>query len=301
MNESGQNQYQIDFLTGHPTAITSHKSNQIIRAACATLNNQRTRGIMEAAKLHAPSEQIQVDVWAASFERETRKLQVPVIPLSKLGISHNSDGFLDSAFLQTLVSGSEASPFLDTKSQVVYKLFDLKANGALGKKISLQKDPESAYAVELCDATLMDTMDKLSVLNKAGGHITEIVGLSENGDYLIAKQPLAYPYEDLNSDREISVFNIKGIVPLGPSLRHSIAIIWIFDAPWIVGDLHKGNIMRDANDNPTIIDALIGTIPDLAYQEVTNLAFAVNDAKDFRETNQLPLRKQFDDVDNDEL
>lgn len=75
---------------------------------------------MEAAELHAPSEQVQVDVGAASFERGTSQRKVPVIPLSKLGISHNADGFLESAFLQNLVSGAEASPFLDTKSQVVY-------------------------------------------------------------------------------------------------------------------------------------------------------------------------------------
>ena len=30
--------------------------------------------------------------------------------------------------------------------------------------------------------------------------------------------------------------------------------------PWLVGDLHERNIMRDANGTPTIINALVGAI-----------------------------------------
>ena len=301
MNEPEQHQYQIDFLTGFSTAITDDSTSWRIRSACTAINKQRARGIQEAAKFTAPSEPVSLDVWSASFEQQARQWEVPLVPLSKLGITFDKDGYPSSSLMQPLRTGAEAAPYLDADSKVVYKLFDLRTNGSLGKKIILNRDSEGSYNIEHRDANLVDTMEKLSVLNEAGGHITEIVGLAEGGDFLIAKQPQAYAYDDLKVDRDIAVQNIRGIVPLGPSVGHVIAITWIQDNPWMIGDLHEGNIMRDVHGEPVIIDALTGTLPPLAHREVPGMAIAIQDAIDYRKTNQIPLRKPFDDVDNDDL
>lgn len=301
MNESGYIQYEIDLLTGYQTAIFSDAVSEGIRSACTALNRQRTRGILEAAKYIAPSEQVQTNVWATTFERQSQQWEAPLVSLNKLGITHDADGFVSTSFLEALTTGAEASPYLDTERKVVYKLFDLRANGSLGKKILLDRETEGTYKIKHNDATFVDTMEKLSVLNDAGGHITEIVGLSDDGNYLVAKQPLAYPYNDFQLERDIAVNNLKGIVPFGPSLGHVIAITWTQESAWMVGDLHTGNIMIDSNGNPTVIDALTGTIPTQAPKEVNGLAYAIQDARDYRVTNQIPLRKAFDDVNNDEL
>lgn len=95
------------------------------------------------------------------------------------------------ADLIPLPSGAEASPYHDPQSNSVYKLFDLRPNGSLGKKISLELNDQQEFEVVLKDAVLRDTSEKIRILNDIGGHPTEIVGLSDNGDYLIAKQPLA--------------------------------------------------------------------------------------------------------------
>ena len=64
-----------------------------------------------------------------------------------------------------------------------------------------------------CDGTLKDTLEKLAVLNQAGAHPSEIVGLSDSGDYLIAKQPWPYPCGDLKADRQIAVSEVRRIIP----------------------------------------------------------------------------------------
>ncbi|MDB6076353.1 MAG: hypothetical protein JWO82_100, partial [Akkermansiaceae bacterium] len=96
-----------------------------------------------------------------------------------------------SDFLVPLKPGAEASPYLDRDLHVVYKLFDLRQNGGLGKKMKLQRVDGERFDLVLEDATLPDTLMKLAVLNDAGALPTEIVGLSDTGEYLIAKQPLA--------------------------------------------------------------------------------------------------------------
>jgi hypothetical protein len=56
---------------------------------------------------------------------------------------------------------------------VVYKLFDLRADGSLGKMIALIEPESDRFEIQLLSARLIDTLEKLSVLNEAGGHPAE--------------------------------------------------------------------------------------------------------------------------------
>ena len=49
--------------------------------------------------------------------------------------------------LTALPSGAEAIPYFDKEWGVVYKLFDLRVNGSLGKKIELVRPAENAQAL----------------------------------------------------------------------------------------------------------------------------------------------------------
>jgi hypothetical protein len=256
---------------------------------------------MEISQQTSPSEPLQADVWATSFTRKANNWNVPLIPLEKLGILKDRDGFLTSHDLEALTSGAEAAPYYDKKNGVVYKLFDLRSNGSLGKKVIVERDDNGDFQLELADATLFDTLKKLSILNDAGALVSEIVGLSDFGDYLISKQPFANPREEYLGDREVSVHEIRGIVPIGSTFRRITAVTYINGSPWLVDDLHDRNIMRTAEDVPTIIDALIGSIPPLAIKELPWLEVAIGDAKFYRENDQIPLRKSFDDVDDNDL
>ncbi len=58
--------------------------------------------------------------------------------------------------------------------------------------------------------------------------------------------------------------------------------------PWLIGDLHERNIMRDRNGAPTIIDALVSEITLTARRELGWLAIACEEALRFRETGARP-------------
>ncbi|MDB4538008.1 hypothetical protein N9230_05295 [Akkermansiaceae bacterium] len=162
------------------------------------------------------------------------------------------------------VAVCEASPFADYNSGVVYKLFDLRFNGGLGKKLELTKLPDDQrYDLVNTDADVIHTVQKLSALHEAGGHPTEIVGYADSGDILIVKQPMASPYQDFSSDLKSAADRIHAIFPGQANFGRSCAIFHALDRPWLLADLHKGNIMRDSDSKPTIIDALIGNIPPI--------------------------------------
>ncbi len=301
MNEDEHHQYYLDYRTGCATAITGRFNSERMRAACSALNRARTYGIMELSQQTPSGEPLALNVWAALTTRNASIWDIPFIPLSKLGIHRDRDGFLSSMELEPLLSGAEASPYYDEKNEVVYKLFDLRANGSLGKKVVLERDEDGNFQIELVDATLFDTLKKLSILNDSGALVSEIVGLSESGDYLISKQPYANPMQNFRADREVAIHAIRGIVPVGSTFRRTTAITYINGSAWFVDDLHERNIMRTAEDQPTIIDALTGSIPPMAIKELGWLKIAIADAKYYRENNQIPLRKTFYDVEDAEL
>lgn len=206
-----------------------------------------------------------------------------------------------SDLLDPLKPGAEASPYSDRDLNAVYKLFDLRINGSLGKKIELIRDTEGAFDLVLRDASLADTLEKLSTLNEAGAHPTEIVGLSESGTYLIVKQPFAPSTGNYMADREVAISRILGVVHPVTGLRRMVVVIWLNHRPWLVSDLHPGNIMRDREGSPTIIDALTGPVPPEAMRRLQWLREAVEDAQALREGRMPEKRKRFDDVDDDSL
>lgn len=204
-----------------------------------------------------------------------------------------------SDFLVPLTSGAEASPYHDKDWNVVYKLFDLRNDGSLGKMIRLEEMETDRFEVQLLPATLRDTLEKLTVLNDAGGHPTEIVGLSPDGHYLIAKQPFAFPYKDYQEDRAAATDALCGIVPPFTNMQRQVAVIWLNDQGWLVSDLHVRNIMRDRDGNPTIIDALIGPVLSSARRKLAWLNHALEDAEALRHGHQPRKRLQFGEESDD--
>ncbi|MFD2255744.1 hypothetical protein ACFSSA_03565 [Luteolibacter algae] len=292
----------FDFRTGRPTAISGHKTGEAQRATCSAINAARTSGILEAAQSYAPGEQVPVDVWTNSFERALNDWETPLIELSNLGLNYDNEGFLNSSYLTPLKSGAEAEPYWDEEYGVVYKLFNLRNTGALGKKLVLDRMTEDEeFQIDFRDADLRHTLTKLSVLNDAGALATEIVGLADSGDYLVAKQPLATPFKDFKDDLRTAISAIRAIVPSRGGFRQNVAIISLNGRPWVVGDLHDRNIMRDSFGRPCIIDALIGAITPAAMSQMSWLREAVADAAIFRKTGKKPSYDLFDEIDDSEL
>ena len=294
--------FKKDPRTGQHTAIGGPEISFEQREACRALNRGRTRGILEGGQRTPPGESVPFDVWAAALERGFAEWGVPLVSLERLGL-RVEDSFFSPVenWLRPLPSGAEASPFLDVENGVVYKFFDVRNKGALGKKVNLAEVGNGGVEIQTRDANLRDTLEKLSVLHGAGAHATEIVGLEESGHYLIAKQPLAEPMVDFEADRLAALEAMKAVKFGFPGLRHFGAVVWILDRAWLVADLHERNIMRDAEGRPTVIDALTGTVPPSYIDKYRPLAEAVEDAQALREGGTVEGRKGFLDVEDGEL
>jgi len=285
---SNEFQLHIDFRSGKPTAIVGPEVSSGIRAACHALNRERKGGIETAIGGAPPRRALSIDVWTERFTERLAERDIPLIDLEALGFRHE-EGFLTSVWLEPLPSGAEASPFLDRENGVVYKLFDLRPGGAMGKKLRFQSRSRG-FEVESTDARWSDMLDKFMVLNRGGAHPTELAGISSDGCYLIAKQPQAFPFEDFRRDLDRAEAVMCGIVPIGGGLRQHLFVTVVDGAAWLVGDLHERNVMRDANGDPTIIDALLGEVTAAARRELSWLATACEEARRFRETGLRPPR-----------
>lgn len=309
MNGKTSAQFEFDWRTGVQTAIGKPISCNSQRAACAALNRRRASGILEAASFAASRESVPIDVWDAEFVKRCAEWDVPLIRLEKLGITADLDGYLESEELLPLKPGAEARPYHDPRQGVVYKLFDLRENGSLGMKCQIARitedespglPEEDRYRVEKVEASLRDTLIKLALLNEVGAHPTEIVGLSDEGDFLLVKQPFARPARDPEgADLEEAIRHAKAA--RSKNLRLNCVILWLQEEAYIMADLHKHNIMVDHDGFPTIIDALTGRIPPSLISKLPALQAAVADAEDLRKGR--PPRNQFDlrPVADDEL
>lgn len=166
----------------------------------------------------------------------------------------------------------------------------------MGKKLRFQPRSEG-FEIETADARWSDMLDKFIVLNRGGGPPTELAGISSDGSYLIAKQPQAYTHEDFRADLARAEAAMCGIVLIGGGLRQHLFVVTIDGVPWLVGDLHERNIMRDVNGDPTIIVALVGEVTLTARRELGWLRDACEEASKFRETGARPAR--WDEAEED--
>lgn len=204
--------------------------------------------------------------------------------------------------LKRLPEGKEATAWLDEETQCVYKLFDLRSEGQLGQKITFDAEDERECSITYVDATLFDTVDKVSLLHEAGGCPTEIVGLGDAGDYLIVKQPFCKMFAQggFAADRDAAARMMKAVMPRA-SYKLPLWIFWSRDAAWCLGDLHEGNIRRTWNDVPTVIDALTGPVPSSILKQAPSLQRAAERARIWRTTGTLPSDDLFSGLSDDDF
>lgn len=300
MNERSPLQFQLDFRTGLPTAISGGKIGGSERQACIALNRERTRGIKEATRPAPSGQPFEADGWYALVTARAAQWGVPLIPLSSLGLSFDRDGFFLSKTFRRLGWGAEAIAWEDKEYGCVYKLFEVHPNSALGKKLQIEQDEDGRCRVTHIDSDLDCTMEKLSVLNEAGACLTEIVGLTDSGDYLIAKQPLCFPCSNFLEQRSTAAELMHAILPKF-SLGREIRVFWSRNQAWCLGDLHENNIMIDAEGVPTIIDALICPVPPLIVRSSGQLAASIERSRALSEGLSVPSDDPFNGISDDEF
>ncbi len=256
-----ENALRPDPYTGTPGFLSGGDVPAGTRAAGAGLNRRRAAALKLVLTEALRAQSVPADGGRALIARAGGDHGIPLIPLEKLGIEQDGDGLWHSSFLRPLKSGAEAMPFADTARGIVYKLYDLRGDGSLGKKLVFRRDTEGDWEPDLADATIYETVEKLAVLHEAGGLPTEIMGLDDSGSILLAKQPLSFPYgDDLMKSRVEAALAMNAVLVNAPRM-HEFRVFWCGEKAWGLGDLHSGNIMRDASGAAVVIDALLAEIP----------------------------------------
>lgn len=185
--------------------------------------------------------------------------------------------------LKPLKVGSEAAPFHDETQGVVYKRFSVTPEGGMGWKLTARK-ANGVWQVDRNPANLESTAEKLALLHKAGGLATELVGLLNTGA-LLAKQPLAYETEPGMETRANAVAAMKG-VQIAHTDFHGLRVLWVDGEPWLMGDLHAANIMRDVHGQDRVIDALVMAVPAQMIADMPEVFRAVKQAREKAEGNE---------------
>lgn len=305
MNEQQSTQPQLDFITGRSSYINRGVASIAERKACAELNRQRASAIKESAREYAPSESIPRDVWAASFARRSKLLEVPLISLNGMGLSDDDVEAMCSVKLGNVGFGREATAWEDEREGVVYKLFDLKMDdnhkGTIGYKIVMQGMPPDEVEIVQVPASIDDILDKICILHEAGACPTEIAGLTDDGKYLVVKQPKCSPLGDFRTDQRAAVEAMNAISPKGSYRGNELWIFYACEKNWILSDLHPKNIMRLSNGAPTIIDALTGPLPDYYITLHPKLSEAAVRAKASSQGNKVAPDNWYQNITDDEL
>lgn len=304
MNEYSTGQPQFDFRTGGTTFVHAGVMSQSDQQACARLNRQRASAIKATARDDASRESLPLDVWVDSFARKVSTLEVRLIRLQDLGFLEDGVEGMSSKYLGNIGLGREASAWADRTYGCVYKFFDLKLDSenraSMGLKLQIKDRPPNDVEVFQEAAVLEDILDKICILHEAGACPTEIIGLSEDGKYLIVKQPRCKAYDDFHKDREQALKAIKGVAPKG-SFGNELWIIHADQKAWLLSDLHKGNIRRLPDGSATIIDALVGELPDYYLKHHPKLREAAEKAKVWTLGNAPPSDDPFQSIADDEL
>lgn len=283
MNHESTAQLQIDFRTGRPSVIRDGCLSPDEFRTCSELNHARSHGIKEAARPDSSSRSLPRDVWRTRVANRAAIYEVPLIDLQKLGFTAEVSQEPRSELFDYIDCGREATAFNDSRHGVVYKLFDVRVDstfkGSVGLKLEMRgRPPDDIEVVEL-PATVEDMLDKICAMHDAGACPTEIVGLSEDGTYLIAKQPRCLPLGCFEEDRRIAVQQMKAVAPKCSVRGRELWVFYSAGKHWMLSDLHEKNVMRLPDGSPTIIDALIGELSQYYMFHHPKLAEAADRAE----------------------
>lgn len=132
----------------------------------------------------------------------------------------------------------------------------------MGLKLGMVGRPPDEIEVVEMPGTVEDILEKICVMHDAGGCPTEIVGLSSDGAYLVAKQPWCMPVTNFVQERRLAIDAMKAVAPTCSFGGRELWIMHSGGHHWMLSDLHEKNVMRLPDGSPTVIDALIGKLPN---------------------------------------
>jgi valyl-tRNA synthetase len=205
---------------------------------------------------------------------------LPIVDLKALGLqaSGKTISIIEGSGLTKLPPGAEAQPFADKTAGVVYKIFASDTDGYAGRLIKVDNSTGKTQ-FDFAVSNPLQMLEKIALLHEIGGLATEIVGVTIDGDWIVA-QPLAtaITQEELGKARAEAVAAVGGVMINEPGFE-DIRLVWHRGQTWLIGDLHVRNIMRDHTGQARIMGALILPLPSQLEKDYATVRTAVHEAK----------------------
>jgi valyl-tRNA synthetase len=278
---------RTDPRTGYPTFI---HGNRFDERAGPYLSAANRRTVGTAAAYLAESQRAGADAPSGPARgEEFRALlaagqfgELRIIDLEKLGVSPNEKGQLIpiNDTLKKLKPGAEAQPFADTQTGVVYKVFAANSDGFVGRKVAIQPSPSQRPHIDFEASTPLEALEKLALLHEIGGLPTEILGVTAQGDWVLAQPEATAVSEGEIGAARAEAVSLVGGVQVNESGLEDIRIVWHRGRAWIISDLHLRNIMRDSSGTARIMDALIVPVPKSLSGKYESVRQAIREAKE---------------------
>lgn len=266
---------QKDEYTGQPTIIKGRSVNAGTSRELASRLERAWSSVRDSDAGSSPLHGIQAT--GSGAENDNLVPRISGTPFRDSGTSQGAE-----KRLVQFASGRETGVFRSPEG-AIYKVFDPQPNGGIGVQKVVEQTNGGTIRSRLEEGNLATVLDKLRVLSKSGGVPSEIHGITEDGS-LVVKQPGGYKAE-IESAEQLAASSKSLIRPIPKEAWSELDkggyVTVIEGKPYMISDLHGGNIVRDNSMRPRFIDLDASPIPSNVLQglpklraEVTKLSAA---------------------------
>jgi hypothetical protein len=206
--------------------------------------------------------------WAdfGSAIRNFRTL-LPIVELELFGFSSEErDPFeVEPGMLHRIGGGVEALAFAGDDGSV-YKFFLFRPGGEVGATFDFAIDSTGCIQATAGTGSYRLLLKKLEIIHRFGMP-TEVVGITLQG-VLVVKQVVG---KLLKSGSDMSTIDPARMIPFPSrflrSGRDHPRLAFVDGEPWLLGDTHDRNVVREERDHLRIIDLVAAPLPmDLIRQ-----------------------------------
>jgi hypothetical protein len=193
----------------------------------------------------------------------------PLMRLEDFGFSPDADNPLEepNAHLRRIGGGVEAWAFASEADGTVYKFYrPLEGEGKrIGSAFDFRRGDEFQphWLADARPGSYRELFEKLLLIDALGGMCTEVVAVTPEG-IVIAKQVLG---DTLPQGEDVSGVLPEGLIEIPSRFlranRDHPRLFFCDDRPYLVGDLHARNFVRDHAGSFRVIDLVAAPFPHI--------------------------------------
>lgn len=188
---------------------------------------------------------------------------VPLHRLEDFGFSATAENPLEESnpLLRRIGGGVEAWAFAAEADGSVYKFYFPREEKRIGGVFGFRRGDEATLQADAILGDYRGLLEKLMLIHALGGMASEVVAITPEG-MVVAKQVLGEP---LPQGQDVSGVLPEGLIEIPSRFlranRDHPRLFFMRDEPWLVGDLHARNFVRDRDGALHLIDLVAAPWP----------------------------------------